>query len=170
MFRVERDGVLQVEGSLLTPEGRAGIEAWIAKAFRDELSGPPRILSAPGHSFSDLADKVVHLVNLASVRALEGELGRPVDPLRFRPNIVIDGAPAWSELQWSGRLSLPGIALDFRKTTTRCAATNVDPQTAARDMQIPKELMARHGHMDFGVYLRAPEGGRLAVGDRFAVA
>ena len=53
---------------------------------------------------------MLHLVNLASVRALEEKLGRAVDPLRFRPNIVIDGAPAWSELEWeTAEVRLPGI-------------------------------------------------------------
>ena len=47
--------------------------------------------SAPGHSFSDVAAKCVHIVNLASVRELERDLGRPVDPLRFRANVYLEG-------------------------------------------------------------------------------
>ena len=132
VFRIFRDGALQVEGSLLTAEGRAGLERWLAENFREELRGPPKILSAPGHSFSDVAAKVVHLVNLASVRALEERLGRSVDPLRFRPNVVIDGAPAFAELGWEeGEIRLPGLTLVGRSRTGRCAATNVDPQTGS---------------------------------------
>ena len=36
--------------------------------MKDSLRGPPRIVSAPGHSFSDVAEKRVHIVNLATVR------------------------------------------------------------------------------------------------------
>jgi uncharacterized protein YcbX len=98
VFRIERDGVTQIEASLRTPEGRVAIEAWVARNFQSELRGQPKVLSAPGFSFSDVAEKVLHLVNLASVRALEERLGRPVNPLRFRPNVVIDGPPAFAEL------------------------------------------------------------------------
>jgi uncharacterized protein YcbX len=151
----------------LTAEGRGELERWVGDNFRDELRGPPRILSAAGHSFSDKAGKLLHLVNLASVRALEGKLGRAVDPLRFRPNIVIDGAPAWSEFAWAeGEVQLPGIRLGGESRTTRCAATNVDPQSGARDMEIPRALEALYGHADFGIYLRAETPGAIAVGDR----
>ena len=170
VFRIFRDGALQVEGSLLTAEGRAGLERWLAENFREELRGPPKILSAPGHSFSDVAAKVVHLVNLASVRALEERLGRSVDPLRFRPNVVIDGAPAFAELGWEeGEVRLPGLALVGRSRTGRCAATNVDPQTGSRDMEIPRALDRLYGHADFGIYLAARTKGSIAVGDAVTV-
>ncbi len=64
----------------------------------DELRGPPKILHAEGHSFSDVARKVVSIINLASVAAVEDMLGAPVDPLRFRANVYVTGWPAWSEL------------------------------------------------------------------------
>ena len=38
-----------------------------------------------------MAAKCVHIVNLASVRELERGLGRPVDPLRFRANLYLEG-------------------------------------------------------------------------------
>lgn len=166
-FSVFRDGMQQIAASLLTADGCAELERWFTANFRDELRGPPRILSAAGHSFSDKPGKFLHLINLASVRALEERLGRSVHPLRFRPNIVIDGAPAWSELEWAkGIVQLPGIRLGGESRTTRCAATNVDPLTGARDMQIPRALDAHYGHCDFGIYLRAETAGAIAVGDR----
>jgi uncharacterized protein len=169
-FSIFRDGELQVEASVLTADGRARIEDWIARHFREELRGRPRILSAPGHSFSDKKGKVLHLVNLASVRALEEALGRAVDPLRFRPNIVVDGAPAWSEFGWAeGELRLPGIRFKGESRTTRCAATNVDPNTGRRDMEIPRTLESLYGHADFGIYVVAKTEGTLAVGDEVEV-
>jgi uncharacterized protein YcbX len=170
-FQILRDGVPQVEGSLATEAGRSSIEAWVATNFQNELRGAPRILSAPGHSFSDMSAKVLHVVNLASVGALAERLGRTVDPLRFRPNIVIEGVPAWSELDWEGAvLRLPKLTLAWKKSTSRCAATNVDPRTGRRDMEIPKALQALYGHMDFGIYLTAKTGGTISVGDRLELA
>ena len=114
--------------------------------------------------------KVLHLVNLASVRALEEELNRPINPLRFRPNIVIDGTPAWSEFGWAeGGIAVAGMRLAGVARTTRCAATNVDPETGRRDMQIPRSLDALYGHMDFGIYVAARTSGRISVGDEIEV-
>jgi uncharacterized protein YcbX len=170
VFRIARGGVLQIEASLTTAKGRQTVEAWLAETFPKELRGPPKILSAPGHSFSDKKAKVLHLVNLASVRALSEQLGRAVDPLRFRPNIVIDGAREWSELGWEGvEIRLPGLVLKAESRTSRCAATNVDPKTGRRDMEIPRALEALYGHADFGIYLVAKTGGTIAVGDEVSV-
>jgi uncharacterized protein YcbX len=170
LFRILRDGALQVEGSLATAEGPAAIEAWVAETFRKELRGAPKILSAPGFSFSDVPEKVLHLVNLASVRAIEERLGRKVDPLRFRPNVLVDGLAAFAELDWIGKAArLPGLTLAGRKRTGRCAATNVDPKSGRRDMQIPRFLEAEYGNEDFGIYLSAKSGGVITVGDTLVV-
>ncbi len=170
LLTIEKDGATCVSGSPDTKAGRTAIEAWIAQTFSDELRGPPKIVSADGHSFSDKSAKLLHLVNLASIRDLEKRIGQPVDPLRFRPNIVIDGAEPFAEFDWLGkRLRLPGIALTGESRTERCAATNVDPATGARDMKLPRELFGFYGHMDFGIYLLAETGGALSVGDHLSV-
>ena len=63
----------------------------------NELRGPPKVLHGEGHSFSDVAKKVVSIINLASVAAVENAAGAPVNPLRFRGNIYVAGWPAWHE-------------------------------------------------------------------------
>jgi uncharacterized protein YcbX len=167
----EKDGTVLAEGRLDTAEGRAAIEAFMATRFAAEARGAPKVLRAPGHSFSDVARKVLHLVNRETVRRLEAELGGPVDPLRFRPNIVVDGLPALAELDWPREMPLRigDVAFEVVKRTERCAATTVDPTTAVRDLQIPRHLMQTLGHTDLGVYLRVANAGRLAVGDTLAV-
>jgi uncharacterized protein YcbX len=161
-----RGGKPVVTGDLLTRTGRALIEQFMAAYMRDSLRGAPKIVVAPGHSFSDVAAKCLHVVNLASVRELEREVGRPVHPLRFRPNLVIDGAAPWSEFSWLGaELSAGGARLVVVKRTSRCAATNVDPMTGHRDMDIPAVLARKWGHIDFGVYARVTGAGPIAAGD-----
>ena len=48
---------------------------------------------------------------------------------------------------------------------TRCAATNVDPQTAVRDLAIPETLSATYGKPDCGIYLEVVAAGEMKVGD-----
>src|SRR5262252_3160120 len=48
----------EVRGDLRNVEGRAAVEQFFAGYCADELRGPPRVLHAPGFSFSDVAAKV----------------------------------------------------------------------------------------------------------------
>jgi uncharacterized protein YcbX len=135
-----------------------------------ELRGAPKIVHAPGHSFSDMAAKCVHIVNLASVRELERAVGREVDPLRFRANIYLDGMAPWAEVDWMGKeFGLGPVRVQAFARTQRCEATNVDPDTGARDMAIPAALTRTWGHQDFGIYARVVVGGVIAAGAAVAV-
>ena len=163
---IAENGAVVAEGRLDTAAGRTALEAYFNRAFRDELRAPARILSAPGHSFSDTAAKAVSLINLATVRAIAETIGQLVDPLRFRGNLLIDGLPAWSEFGWvARRVRVGGAVLAGLARIDRCAATNVDPATGARDLAISGSLEAAYGHHDCGIYLTVVEGGAVAVGD-----
>jgi uncharacterized protein YcbX len=154
-----------VRGQLTTPLGRQLVEQFMAAYMKAELRGPPKVVRAAGHSFSDMAAKCVHIVNLASVRHVERIVGRPVDPLRFRANLYLDGAEPWSEFAWLDREIAVGPAtLAVFARTTRCEATNVDPSTGQRDMAIPAHLMRALGHQDFGIYAKVVRGGEIAAG------
>ena len=164
---IRHEGREAARGDLRTAEGRAAVEAFMAEFCADELKGPPRVLEGKGHSFSDVAKKVVSIINLASVSALETVIGRPVDPLRFRANLYVSGWPAWREFELMGQdLDAGQARLKVVKRIVRCAATNVDPLTGIRDMTIPQTLMQTFDHMDCGVYAEVIDGGEIALGDR----
>jgi len=158
-------------GELRTHEGRAAIERFFADFCGPELRGAPKILHAPGHSFSDVARKVISIINLSSVAELETAVGAPVHPLRFRGNLTVEGWPAWHEFDLLGReIAIgPSARLKVVKRIVRCAATEVDPDTGIRDLAIPRTLMKAFGHADCGVYAEVTAGGDIAVGDRIVV-
>jgi uncharacterized protein len=161
-----RDGKQVARGKLDTPIGRQMIEQFIAAYMKAELRGAPKVVSAAGHSFSDVAPKCLHIVNLASVRDLERIAGRAIDPLRFRANVYIDGLDPWAEFKWLDKdVMIGGVATSVFARTQRCAATDVDPATAKRDMSIPSLLQRQFGHTDVGIYAKITGGGRIAVGD-----
>ena len=170
ILTIRRDGQMVARGDLETAEGREAIESFFAENFVPELKGPPKVLVCPGHSFSDVAKKVVSIINLASVRAIETMIGASVHPLRFRANLYLEGWPAWHEAELVGQtLSIGDSRLRVVKRITRCAATNVDPDTAARDLEIPEALMRRFGHNECGIYAEVIAPGEIAVGDAIAV-
>ena len=153
-------------GNLETAEGRAVIEQFLSTRFAGRLKGAPKILSGGGHSFSDVARKVISIINLRSLQAIENLVGQPVHPLRFRANLYVRGWPAWQEFELLGRtLAIGNARLKVIKRITRCAAIDVDPDTAERDLDILHALMRRLGHGDCGVYAEVIAGGEVAAGD-----
>lgn len=154
-------------GDLRTSEGRAAIERFFAEFSAAELRGPPKVLQGRGHSFSDVAKKVVSIINLASVAELENAIGAPVHPLRFRANLYVEGWPAWREFDLLNTEIAIGPKARARviKRIVRCAATEVDPDTGIRDLPVPETIMKACGHADCGVYAEVIEGGEIAVGD-----
>lgn len=168
---IQWEGREAARADLRTKEGRLTIEAFFRRFMPDELNGPPKVLSgedAPGgpHSFSDVAKKVVSIINLASVAAIEAAAGSAVDPVRFRGNIYVSGWPAWHEFDLLGaELAIGDARLKVVKRIVRCAATNVDPATGARDLTIPKTLQQTFGHADCGIYAEVIAAGDIAIGD-----
>ena len=159
------EGADPIRKSLRTVDGRQAVEHWFDRHFVDDLRGPAKVLNGPGHSFSDVPDRVVSLINLASVRDLKRHIGTPVDPLRFRGNIYVDGLEPWAEFDWVGSSIVAGdVRLETLARIKRCAATNVDPSSAQRDMTIPRTLLQTYGHADCGIYLTVTTGGTLRPG------
>ena len=166
VLTLRRDGTVVAEGDLKTADGRAAIEQYFATRHAPEIKGPPKVLTSPGHSFSDVARKVVSIINLSSLRAIENLVGAPVDPLRFRANLYVEGWPAWHEAGLVEQtLAIGGARAKVVKRITRCAAVNVDPETGARDLAIPQALTQRFGHNECGIYAEVIAGGTVAVGD-----
>jgi uncharacterized protein YcbX len=167
---IRDNGREAARGDLSTRQGRAAIEAFFAAFCSDELRGPPKILEAPGHSFSDVARTVVSIINLASVAKVAEFVGRPVDPLRFRGNLYVEGWPAFGELDLVGRdIAIGSARARIVKRIVRCAATNVEPATGIRDLDIPKRLMQTLGHSDCGIYAEVIATGEVKAGDAVAV-
>jgi uncharacterized protein YcbX len=173
LFTAEHDGRIVLCETITAPEGRRHIGAFFTEFLGDAVDGPLRVVEAPGHAFADArpkpnasADKYVSLINLASLRALERAMAAPVAPLRFRANLYFDGAPEWAELDWLGRDIRVGAArLRGVAAITRCAATEVNPDTAERDLDIPGTLQRRFGHNLMGIYAEVLGGGEIGIGD-----
>lgn len=165
---IQWEGREAARGDLRTKEGKLAIEAFFRRFMPNDLRGPPKVLNAPGHSFSDVAKKVVSIINLASVAEVENAAGAPVHPLRFRGNVYVTGWPAWREFDLLGEeISIGANArLKVVKRIVRCAATDVDPDTGIRDLTIPAALLKNFGHADCGVYAEVTAAGEIAAGDQ----
>jgi uncharacterized protein YcbX len=159
------------------PDGARQAAEFVGEFLGDAVARPLRLVESPGHAFADArkkpnatADKYVSLINRASIAALEEQVEMPVDPLRFRANVYFDGPPAWPELDWIGSdIALGAARLRIVSPITRCAATEVNPDTAERDLDTLAALRRHFGHNLMGIYAEVTEGGAIAVGDRLSV-
>ncbi len=174
---IRERGAVAVRARITEAAGGQRVTAFLERFLGDAVEQPLRIVEAAGHAFADarkqpdaVSDKYVSLINLASIAELAAATGAPIDPLRFRANVYFDGAPAWSELDWLGReIALGGAQLRVIARITRCAATQVNPQTAERDLDVPAALQRHFGHNLMGVYAEVTAGGAIAAGDDLVI-
>lgn len=91
---------------------------------------------------------------------------------RFRPSVVVSGAPAWDEDAWR-RVRIGDATFRSVKACDRCVLTTIDPETLATGKE-PLATLARHRQWDqslwFAINLIPDDGGRtIRVGDRVEV-
>ena len=166
ILTVARDGRQVARGAITQASGRMVIEQFFGAYLKNLERGQPKLVHAAGHHFADAPEPFVSLINLASVKDLERVVGKPIDPLRFRGNVHIEGPPAWAEFESVGRaVTLGDARLEVEARIGRCAATNVEPGSGNRDLNLPAALQRAYGHADLGVYARVSDGGSVAVGD-----
>jgi MOSC domain-containing protein len=173
VLSIAEGGQVLLRATMSDPQGRRFVAEFLTNFLGDSVNGPLRVVSAPGHAFADArrrpnatTDKYVSLINRASIAALEAAMGIPVDPIRFRANIYFGGASAWCEQDWiDSGISLGAARLRVIAPITRCAATEVNPVTAERDLDIVAALGRAFGHTNMGVYAEVVAGGEVAAGD-----
>jgi hypothetical protein len=149
-----------------TPSGgvhHAGDSAWTDE-FEQETGAAASVqfFSEPVH---DAADVLV--INAASARALAEEYGAHVDPMRFRPNIILDGpdAIAFEEEKWvGGSFGVGDTVLNVVYPCERCVMTTIDPTTLAMDPKFLRLVVEKHSAC-FGVYCRVESPGSAKIGD-----
>jgi uncharacterized protein YcbX len=173
LLTITQHGRTQLCESLTTPDGAKRIAAFYTRFLGDPTKGELRVVEAAGHAFADAqpkpnasTDKYVSLINLNSIRDLADKIGTVIEPIRFRANVYFDGPPAWCEQEWLEReVAVGGARLRVISPITRCAATEVNPATAERDISMVTELMRHFGHNVMGLYAEVVGAGDIAVGD-----
>lgn len=153
------------EGRIDESAGLAPVERFIESFMPGK--GRLSIVQVPGRMLTDMPDALISIINAATVFDIERAAGRPVDRRRFRGNIVIEGGAAWEERDWTGRGLRIGVAeVRVVEPINRCAATCVDPETARRDINVPKILQKTFGHVECGVYAEVTGPGTIRKGDQ----
>ena len=168
---LSRKGKQLVRANVTEPLGRTLVSQFFSHFMAEAARGSPNLVEAPGECFSDTSQRLISVLNLSSVRDLERVTRAEIEPARFRSNLLIEGLPAWQEFTWIGkRITIGTARLKVLEPIERCAATNVNPTTAERDLNLPLHLQRGFGHVNMGVYARVEDGGEIESGDTVAVS
>jgi len=108
------------------------------------------------------------LIGQGSLDDLSAKVGRPLEMLRFRPNLVVTGAEPFAEDGWK-RIRIGDVTFKVAKPCSRCILTTIDPHTGERDAT--REPLATllgyrnvNGEALFGQNLLAENRGELKLG------
>lgn len=109
----------------------------------------------------------ISLVSQATIDNLSEIAGQKVDVRRFRPNIVVEGIPAWSEFEWVGKEIQIGTArIEVSARINRCLNIDVNPETGERDINLLSLLQKNFPHTQTGIVAKVISDGVVAVGDK----
>lgn len=171
-------GVILWRDTLQVPDAGEAAAQW-ASAL---IGKPTRVVHVPlararrlPEGYAGAHDKVAFadgfpllLIGQGSLDDLSGRIGRPMDMLRFRPNLVIEGAGAFAEDGWK-RIRIGDIEFRLVKPCARCILTTVDPATGTRSedrepFTTLKRYRATEDGVMFGQNLVSDGVGEIEVG------
>lgn len=161
-----------------TFQAEAGFEeasAWFSAYLEQDvqLVRMPQKVARPLKNFPDVAMSFADsapflLINKTSLDTLSEEVGYPLEVARFRPNLVLKGAEAFSEERWK-TVHGSDVAFEVIKPCGRCIVTTQDPKTGVTlPNQEPLRSLSKRrigSSIPFGVLMRCVKPGVLRVGE-----
>lgn len=116
------------------------------------------------------------LINERSFYDLQNRCPAGLRIEQFRPNLVVSGASAWEEDEWSV-IRVGDITFDVTKPCSRCILTTVNSERGVRHpggepmktLKSFRQAADESGDIDFGLNLVARNSGIIRCGDEVAV-
>lgn len=169
-WRFDHPDVAPLEIDPAIAEDQALLIDWLRPLWPAEAPAPTAVVRAPGQPLCDEPYACLSLIGAASLADLEARSGMKLSPRRFRANLWAEGWAPFAEFELIGRRLRIGTAeFAVKERVGRCRATDVNPETGARDIDMLKTLEGLYGHTDLGVFLTVTEPGAIARGDRIEV-
>jgi len=176
ILRVKRKGVELLVGDTKTEIGRDRISAFFtgylagiypSLAARNRNHAPLQFVGMFGETrYPDREAVHISLVSQATIDNLSQLAGQQIDVRRFRPNIVVEGVPAWGEFDWIGQeMQLGSARIKISEGINRCLNIDVHPETGERDIELLTLLQKQSHHTQTGVLAKIISNGDVAIGD-----
>ena len=164
---IHHHGRLVVSADMDSPDGRRDIDAFFAGFVGDQTPGAPRLMRIAEGSYADTAAPLITLGGTASVARFAEVTDTAPDARRFRLNIMLETRTPFCELGLIGqRVRLGEAILKIVDPVGRCAAIDVDPETAIRGPHCLPVMEREFGHTDLGIFAEVVKSGLVRVADR----
>lgn len=171
-------GVLIWRESLRAPDAGDAAATWLTRL----LARPCRLVYLPAEKgiqidqdYARLGERTAFtdgfpflLIGQRSLDDLSARVGQPLDPRRFRPNLIVTGAAPYAEDGWR-RIRIGEMAFRVVKPCSRCIIPTIDPLTGEHSPT--REPLATllgyrkgEGGVFFGQNLIAESAGVLKLG------
>ena len=167
---IHHQGRLVVSADMDSTDGRREIDIFFADFAGDQTPGAPRLMRVSEGSYADTEAALITLGGTASVARFGEITGTGPDMRRFRLNIMLETDAAFAERALIGhRVKLGEAELQVVAPVGRCAAIDVDPETAIRGPHYLPVMEARLGHTDLGIFAEIVTPGAVRTGDRLEI-
>lgn len=149
-----------------TPDGSTlSLHDPLLRGHLEMAAGEPAALIQVARGIFD--SMPISIITTASHSAVEAAHGAPLDPQRFRTNVVIE-----SDLpvgRWQGeRLAFggedDGALVQCADPIARCVITTIDPATGAKDPRVLRTVAQAFGNA-YGLYATPARPGLIRLGD-----
>lgn len=182
VFTVKRQGVQLLVAQTNTPAGREAIGTFFTgylaaihpnQAARHPDRAPLQLVGdrTGATRYPDREPVHLSLINQATLEVLADVAHHSIDARRFRPNVLIEGVPAWTEFDWIGQeIQLGTARLEITAPINRCLNIDVNPDTGERDIPLLSLLQKHFQHKQTGVLAKVISNGTVAISDRLTLA
>jgi uncharacterized protein YcbX len=126
-----------------------------------------QVTLAREESISHFDEGPISIITTSALRMLSQEIGEPVDPRRFRANVLIDTeSTGYLEDDWLDRLINvgPTVVLRVVAPLQRCVMVNNPQEELKQDVRVLRSVVNNH-NATFGVWAKVERIGEVKVGD-----
>lgn len=167
---LSRNGKLLLNADIQSGEGRRAVATFFDQLFDGQLRGPTKLVSLEDGAFTDTQEPLISLGGSASIEGFAKLTGTISDQRRFRLNIIVETTTPFEEAALIGKtIGVGDVRLDVIGPVGRCAAIDVNPQTAERGPPSLTMMKKTFGHTNLGIFALVAHGGTITQGDNFTV-
>ncbi|OCX60434.1 hypothetical protein BFP70_17640 [Thioclava sp. SK-1] len=143
---------------------------WLRALWPETLPQPTGVVRAAAQPLADQETEYLSLIGEGSLQDVSDRAGMALDRDRFRANLWVSGWEAFAEFDLIGRdIRIGQAILRPEKRIGRCRATDADPQTGRRDIDMLKTLNGLYGHTDLGVFCTVIRAGQITRNDQVEI-
>ena len=131
----------------------------------DRFQLTPRLCRLAHGGYTDTQAPWISLGGTASLSDFSKVTHTSVDSRRFRLNLIIETKTPFEEFDWAGKhICIGDVEIEIIEPVGRCAAINVDPNTADASQNHLRTMLQKYGHTNFGMFARIMKKGTLIQG------